>query len=36
MENSLLESEEQLRAIVQTAADAIISIDSSDEIIFWK
>jgi PAS domain S-box-containing protein len=33
---SLQESEERLRAVAQTAHDAIITIDSRGEIVFWN
>ncbi len=35
-EAELKESEEKLRAISQTAADAIISVDGAGRIIFWN
>ncbi|MEW6068230.1 MAG: diguanylate cyclase [Nitrospirota bacterium] len=35
-EEAMKESEEKIRAIAQTAADAIISADSDGNIIFWN
>jgi two-component system sensor histidine kinase UhpB len=36
MEEQLRESEERYRSVVETASDAIISIDSEGHIIFWN
>jgi PAS domain S-box-containing protein len=36
VEESLRESEERLRSVAQTASDAIITIDSRGNIVFWN